>query len=147
MSVPFFYTHLKSFQPFLLTSNDDTLENVAGLSDISGIRTHFSWCLWGRVKICGLHITQDLIFIVRKAAEEESQAYFHNGGGPAKAVGPAEHIDSCHFNFSRELYWINDEAHDGEHSSDKKQASNPAYEVEPKCVNGKCYDGQSKTDD
>lgn len=147
MSVLFFYTHLKSFQPFLLTSNDDTLENVAGLSEISGIRTHFSWCLRGRVKICGLHITQDLIFIVRKAAEEESQAYFHNGGGPAKAVGPTEHIDSCHFNFSRELYWINDEAHDGEHSSDKKQASNPAYEVEAKCVNGKCYDGQSKTDD
>ena len=32
-------------------------------------------------------------------------------------------------------------------TSDKKQASNPSYEVEPKCVNGKCYDGQSKTDD
>lgn len=107
----------------------------------------FSWCLWGRVKICGLHITQDLIFIVRKAAEEESQAYFHNGSGPAKAIGPAEHIDSRHFNFSRELYWINNQAHDGEYSSNKKQASNPAYEVESKCVNGKCYDGQSKTDD
>lgn len=32
-------------------------------------------------------------------------------------------------------------------TSNKKQASNPTYEVEPKCVNGKCYDGQSKTDD
>lgn len=100
MPVLFFYTHLKSFQPFLLTSDDNILENVAGLSDIAGIGTRFSWCLRGRVKICGLHITQDLIFIVRKAAEEESQAYFHNGGGPAKAVGPAEHIDSRHFNFS-----------------------------------------------
>lgn len=195
---------------------------------------HFSWCLRGRVKICGLHITQDLVFIVRKAAEEESQAYFHNGSGPAKAVSPAEHIDSCHFNFTGELYWVNDQAHDGEHSwrnktnkkrikltlitlpvsiipvaksnhiledleidplpwqilhsfslrvqlhtgiepsieaagrnasssmdipaqvklcftyfltSHKKQASNPSYEVEPKRINGKCYDGQSKTDD
>lgn len=32
-------------------------------------------------------------------------------------------------------------------TSDKKQASNPTYEVESKCVNGKRYDGQSKTDD
>lgn len=32
-------------------------------------------------------------------------------------------------------------------TSNKKQASNPTYEVEPKCVNGKGYDGQSKTDD
>lgn len=116
MPVLFFYTHLKSFQTFLLTSNDDILENVAGLSDISGISIRFSSCLRGRVKICGLHITQDLIFVVRKAAEEESQTYFHDGCGPAKAVGPAEHIDSCHFNFSGELYWINDQAHDGEHS-------------------------------
>jgi len=100
MPVPFFYMHLKSFQPFLLLSDGNHLENVAGLSDISGIRTHFSWCLWGRVKICGLHITQDLIFIVRKAAEEESQAYFHDGGGPAKAIGPAEHVDSCQFHLT-----------------------------------------------
>lgn len=32
-------------------------------------------------------------------------------------------------------------------TSNKKQASNPSYEVEPKCINGKRYDGQSKTDD
>lgn len=115
MSVLFLYMHLKSFQPFLLTFGDDILENVARLSDISGIWRHFSCCLWGRVKIRGLHVTQDLIFIVRKAAEEKSQAYFHNGGGPGKAVGPAEHIDSRHWNISWELHWVNDQAHDGEH--------------------------------
>lgn len=142
-----FSTCILKFPDFSRASDDKILKNVDSLSDISGIWIHFSWCLWGRVKICGLHITQDLVFIVRKAAEEESQAYFHNGSGPAKAVGPAEHIDSCHFNFTGELYWVNDQAHDGEHSSNKKQASNPSYEVEPKRINSKRYDGQSKTDD
>lgn len=32
-------------------------------------------------------------------------------------------------------------------TSHEKQASNPTDEVEPKGVNGKCYDGQGKTDD
>lgn len=32
-------------------------------------------------------------------------------------------------------------------TSHEKQASNPTDEVEAKCVNGKCYDGQCKTDD